>query len=777
MTQTESLSHLLAEKKEQSSREKTGYTPHFFYAGLDKDREQLQELLRQHAYIKVHDEIDSQLRELIKSRHPAKKLQEQEISGLIREHIGDMPLHEYGVWVYYPWHGKLVHILDREEFVELRTNRNLYKITGEERELLSTKKIGIIGLSVGQSVALTLSMERGYGELRIADMDELEITNLNRLRGGVYNFGIKKTVLVAREIAEIDPYLKVTCFHEGVTEENIESFLISDGKIDVLIDECDGLDIKILCRVKAKEFGIPVLMEASDRATVDVERFDLEPERSILHGFIDHLDISKVKYLKTSEEKVPYILPIAGVETLSSRMKASMIEVGETISTWPQLASAVSLGGGITADVCRRILLDQFHQSGRYFVDIEELIGDKKEVNIIPQTAVADLTLEIIKNHINKINLHLEEGQIKPSEENIQEIVKAGSAAPSAGNNQPWKWYFDSFNLWLFHDLKRSHSYGDFRNIASYVALGAAIENAELKANELNINLKTDIFPYSDNKENPVAVMRIYKNNEPASIKKDQLSAYIYQRHTNRKSGSGAKIPDEIFKELNDSVKKIPGATFHYTEAEKDIARLANVLGTAERLRIFIPEGHYDLFEKELRWTNEEARITGDGIDLETFEVSPTEYIGLRLARSPETIQLLKDWNSGKALEKLTRKGINSSSAIGLITMPAFSPDNFVLGGKAVERMWLSANRNNISVQPMLAALLHFARLHEGQGKERMPLKIKENFEDLYREYSDIWGNDRKNKTDIFLFRLGITEAPAIKSYRLNLNQVYFSKG
>jgi hypothetical protein len=84
---------------------------------------------------------------------------------------------------------------------------------------------------------------------------------------------------------------------------------------------------------------------------------------------VDHLDLSKLKGLKTSEEKLPYMLPIAGVETLSTRMKASAIEIGQTINTWPQLASAVTLGGGITADISRRILLDQYRSSGRYFVD------------------------------------------------------------------------------------------------------------------------------------------------------------------------------------------------------------------------------------------------------------------------------------------------------------------------------------------------------------------------------------------------------------------------
>src|SRR5690606_30130690 len=140
-------------------------------------------------------------------------------------------------------------------------------------------------------------------------------------------------------------------------------------KLDLLIDECDSVDIKILCRIKAKEARVPVLMEASDRGTVDVERFDLEPERPILHGKVDHLDLSKLKDLTSYEDKVPYILPIAGTDTLSTRMKASMLEIGRTITIWPQLVSAVALGGGVTADVARRIFLDEYHESGRYFID------------------------------------------------------------------------------------------------------------------------------------------------------------------------------------------------------------------------------------------------------------------------------------------------------------------------------------------------------------------------------------------------------------------------
>lgn len=140
---------------------------------------------------------------------------------MVADHIHATDLNKYGVWVYYPWSNNLVHLLDEDEFIKVRTNRNIYKILPEEIETLGKKKIGIIGLSVGQSIAMTLALERTCGELRLADFDDIELSNMNRIRAGVQDLGMSKVVLAARQIAELDPYIKVKCFKEGLTNENI----------------------------------------------------------------------------------------------------------------------------------------------------------------------------------------------------------------------------------------------------------------------------------------------------------------------------------------------------------------------------------------------------------------------------------------------------------------------------------------------------------------------------------------------------------------------------
>ncbi|GAA0535865.1 Rv1355c family protein [Chitinophaga japonensis] len=365
--------NLIDEKYLTASKDQDQRAVLFFRLQHPPQQEALRELLHTHPHIRVHDTIRQQLKELIKTRHPAEKLSEEQLQQKITAHAGAGSLDAYGVWVYYPWSQRLVHLLDEAEFVEMRTSRNQHKITAEEIQRLATKKIGIIGLSVGQSAALTLAMERVCGELRIADFDTLDLSNLNRLRAGVHNIGLPKTTIVAREIAELDPFLKVTCFDEGITESNIASFLTGNGRLDVLVEECDSLDIKILSRQQARAARMPVIMETSDRGMMDIERFDQEPDRPILHGKVQEtLSYSSIRQF-SGEERMRLVYDILDYDNISDKLKHSIGEIGRSITTWPQLASAVALGGAMVAHVCREICLDRPMPSGRYYVDPDQV--------------------------------------------------------------------------------------------------------------------------------------------------------------------------------------------------------------------------------------------------------------------------------------------------------------------------------------------------------------------------------------------------------------------
>lgn len=752
--------------KESNLENLKNFKPQFFRLSKKTDEDAFDTLLRDKSPF-VTDYIQDQLREYIKYKNPQKKFTTDELDIEIKNHLNNTEIYHYGVWVYYSWSNRLVHILDEDEFVQVRTSRNQYKITPEEKAILVEKKIGVIGLSVGQSVSVTLAMERICGELRLADFDLLELTNLNRIRTGIHNLGLPKVYSVAREIAEIDPFIKVVCFPEGLTQENMDVFFTQGGNLDLLVEESDGFDIKILCRHKARELRIPVVMEASDRCMVDVERFDLEPKRDILHGLVNHLDIGTLKKLKTNEEKIPYMLDVLGIETASDRLKASMLEIEQTINTWPQLASAVTMGGGITADVSRRILLNQFTDSGRYYVDIEEIIGNKTKTENNLQNEITFKAFDF-DEAASKVNIQKMEGVIQLEEAKVRELVELACKAPSGGNSQPWRWIYKDNCLLLFNPYQPNLSTLDFDGRASQVAIGASLENLEI-ASSVN-RLSTEIYFYPE-KSAPNLVAAIYfRETNNLSTKTELLYKAINYRITNRQLGQREFIEDELLIRLKNEAKAFKGAQIKFFTEPQALNEIGEVLGELERIRILDERSHLD-FINEIRWTEEENRRKCDGVDIATLDITNAERAGLQISRNKNVIGMVDKWQGGGAFKKLTKKSIDAASAVGLISMPKYGAEEYINGGRLLQKIWLEANANNISFQPMSASLFMYVRLFRGNG-EGYSRQTIERLNKIRPDFDRIFGFN-KNFQEIFIFRLSKSGKPKVISLRKPIEEMF----
>jgi hypothetical protein len=754
------------------------YRPLCFRLHNEADSAELQALLISNSPpVTAYDEIRSQLQELIKLRHPRERLSKESIDQKISTVLGTTPIQAYGVWVYYPWSSRLVHMLDEAEFIEVRTNRNQYKITREERDILGSRKIGVIGLSVGKTIAVAMAMERSFGEIRLADFDRLELSNLNRIQTGMHNLNVYKAIAVAREISEIDPFLKTVCYTDGLTEANMDDFFLKDGKLDILVEECDGLDIKILCRQKAKALQIPVVMEMNDRGTLDVERFDLEPERPLLHGLIDHLDISRIKDL-SNEEKVPFILPMLGAETISSKLKASMIEVGQSISTWPQLASSVVLGGAMVADVCRRISLKQFNESGRYFVDFHELVCDKSEsASFAPENHPARLTEAKMLQAIASLHTPKDSNQYDLPHEILLNIVDSALKAPSAENMQPWKWMYSDKTLFLFVDPSCPRSTLDKQMTAVQIALGATSENCILAAHAHGFEIKVEHTP-----ENPgfcVAFFRFYKNPQPSDLiqkethRYDRLIEQVPLRQINRKPNDSRRIPEEALPAMKEAGESIRGVQVTFLETPSELQHAKEILSAFERIRFMHPEENKYLLNS-LRWNAPDASEFKDGTSVKSLGLTPSEEAELRMVSAPGVLQHLKDWQGGRAFEKPMRRNIDTASALGLMCLPYDSSVSDWEGGRLVQRMWLTACDKMVSIQPIQAApvLLNCLRSKGLSGFSKTTL---DELILLQESFIKMFGLTQNSKA-FFLFRLSMAEPDNSRSPRYPVEEVLHIK-
>ncbi|HYY94628.1 MAG TPA: ThiF family adenylyltransferase [Pyrinomonadaceae bacterium] len=277
----------------------------------------------------------------------------------------------YGVWAYFPWEAKVVHLLGPDDYFEVVTNRNQDKITGDEQIRLRAKRLGVVGLSVGGEAAVTVAQEHLCGEIVLADFDRLDLSNLNRLHAGCDELGLPKTTIAARRIAKIDPYLKVTVFKEGVTAENAGQFL--DG-LDLLIEECDNPQIKREVRLFAKERGVNVVYAADERGFFSVEPYRDFPELNPFHGRITQPQQPRERYSTALSFFRVLSEWIGGWDNLSERTRESLVCIGDDLCGYPQLASEARYAAGQIGHVARRLLLGERIPPYCGYLDLDDLV-------------------------------------------------------------------------------------------------------------------------------------------------------------------------------------------------------------------------------------------------------------------------------------------------------------------------------------------------------------------------------------------------------------------
>jgi len=277
------------------------------------------------------------------------------------------------VWIYYPWLDIAARCLPEDLYFKLRTARNRNIITDEEQKNYRSAKVGVVGLSVGSAIVSALAMSGGPKVLKIADFDEVEISNLNRIKAKLIDVGTNKTTVSAREVWELDPFAEIYLYESGVTKENLDEFIAGDSKLDIFIDEMDSVEMKAASRLVCKKEKIPVLMatDNGDNVLLDVERFDLEPERPIFHGLVEEKEVLGASNLSYGEW-VKLVTKIVDPSYLPKRMIESVSEIGKTVAAIPQLGQTAAVAGAAMAYAVRKIANGQPMPSGRYVINLEE---------------------------------------------------------------------------------------------------------------------------------------------------------------------------------------------------------------------------------------------------------------------------------------------------------------------------------------------------------------------------------------------------------------------
>jgi molybdopterin/thiamine biosynthesis adenylyltransferase len=640
-------------------------------------------------------------------------------------------------WAYYPWRRSVVGVLGPKAYRTLRLDRNRNLITAEEQARLSELRIGVAGLSVGHAIAHALALQGQGGVLRLADFDQLELSNLNRVPATVLDLGINKAIVAARRIAELDPYIGVEVFTDGVTSRTLDDFV--EG-LDVVVEECDSLDIKVMVREAARQRGIPVVMSTSDRGLVDVERFDLEPDRPILHGLLGDATSARLAGLAV-RDKIPHMLRHLDANQLSPRLAASFVEVGHTLSTWPQLSGDVALGAALMAEAVRKIAVGEPLASGQARVDIAMTLSALQEPTALgragPRTTPPVTEL----------------GNPPQLAGTLGVVVEAATRAPSGGNMQPWRIHTASNEVVIDIDPTYT-SLMDVGLRGSAVAVGAAVFNARVAA---AAHHAVGAVEWSaGERESPLtAVIRLGRGRD---AKLADLYKPMLGRETNRRPG----VPQVIEPDIEASLKATAageGARLRLLTTAGEIQQVGEIFAAADRIRYLTPELHREMFA-ELRWPGDEP--TDCGIDVGSLELEPADLAVLDILRRPEVMAHLEKWNAGTALGNPVREHICSGSALGVVTVQGDTLLDFARGGAAVEATWIAAQLRGLAVQPISPVFLHAVADHE---LSRMSARFAPDLVRLRRQFRQLCATE-SDESLVLVLKLSHAGPPSVRSRR-----------
>lgn len=698
----------------------------------------------------VHDTIERQIHDLVRVRARRTILPDQVLQDGRARLLGGRDPGAYGRWVFYPWSGRLVHLLPPPEFAELRLDRNRHKITAAEQGRLARFHVGVVGLAGGNAAAATFALEGGFGHLKLADFGALSLSALNRVRAGVHDLGTPRALLAARQIYEADPYASLELFADGVDTDSLDAFL--DG-LHAVVDACDDLHLKLALRERCRERRIAVLAETGERGTLDVERFDLEPARPVFHGRLLGLKSADVRRMD-DDERAGLMLAVVGAETVSMRAAASLVEMRRTVSAWPRLGSDAALAAATLTVALRRLALGEPLPSGRRHVDLPALLAGGE-----PARALSGSTARLPAPVLAGVD-----GRIP---ELVRFCVEHALLAPSSGNRQPWAFNWDGERLWVLLDEGRAASVLDPDHRAAHLAVGAALENMAVAAAHRGWRMKSDPFPRP---RDPAVVAAVaFEPVGPGRGAEDAaFFPWIGERATSRRLPRTAALELDQRTALADAARA-RGARLDLLDDEGALAEAAALIGAGDRLRYLCRELHREAMAA-VRWSPEEAARSRDGLSVEALELSPAQHAALMLSARDDVAACLRELGGGRAYQERAEALVSASSAVGLVTVGGSGPASALRGGRAVERVWLQATGLGLALHPMTALLSMFdllatsaATVFSAREREEL-LSLRARFDLLFEAAGD--------GTRVMLFRLGVAGAPSARTLRLPLEAV-----
>ena len=642
-------------------------------------------------------------------------------------------------------------------------SRNLGWLTETEQIVLRNKCVAIAGLGgVGGSHLLTLT-RLGVGRFHIADLDTFELANFNRQAGArVSTLEQPKVEVLAAMARDINPQLGLKVFPQGVDNQNVGDFL--EG-VDLYVDGLDFFVPEVRGRVfkACAERGIPAITAGPIGMGAAYVVF--------LPGQMTFERYFQVEGLTRPQQFVNFLLGL----TPTAPHRAYLVDPARlnlAAERGPSTIMGCELCAGVAGTEALKILLQRgrvyaapyYHVFDAYLSSYRR--GKLRWGNRGP---IQSLKRRLGYRQVERLMKQPATAAEELPESPMKQILDLARWAPSGDNTQPWRFEIVDDRRLVVHGFDtRDEVIYDLRGRASQIALGGLLENIEIAAQ--GRGLRAEITRRTDTPETNPTFDIVFQD---APAEPHPLEAVLIARCTQRRPMSRQTLGDRERQALEAAIG--PGYRIIWLEGKATLRRVARLLFANAKIRLTTPEA-YEVHKSILEWG---AQFSEDRIPDQSLGMDP---VGLRLMKwamhSWRRVDFLNTYLGGTLLPRLQLDVLPALNCAAHFMIVAEGPlegvDDYVAGGRAVQRFWLTATQLGLQFQPEMTPLIFASYVYDDVRFSEKEASL-ERARRLTKALEDLVG-EQEARRGVYFGRVGFGPAPAARSTRLPLEQLLVEK-
>ena len=582
---------------------------------------------------------------------------------------------------------------------DLAFERNIGWTTEFEQQQLRGKKIAVAGLGGVGGVHLLSLARLGIGYFHIADLDDFDLANFNRQIGAALStVGEPKTAVLAKMTRDINPEIELTAFDNGVDEANLDAFL--DGA-DLFVDGLDffAFDVRAKIFSRCAERGIPAITAAPIGMGVSYLIF--------MPGSMTFEQYFAIDGESRERQCVHFTLGLTPRQfQLAYLVDPTRLDL--TGDRGPSHIAACNLCAGVVAAESVKILLRRGSiRAAPWCHQYDPYRGKSKSTYLFWGSRNP---LQLLKRHIGYRRIVRITRRARPHYEpegdtEIEKILGLAKWAPSGDNAQPWQFEIlgdDRVDILLGGpDHDNIYEYGDGE--PTLLSGGFLIESVAIAASRFG---RVSEWTYRGREAGRAHRISLsLPRGEGVAV--DPLHAYLAIRSVDRRRYRRTPLTGDQKRQLEAALGPDLAITWFETLSEK--WRMARVNAAATNIRLRLRET-YEVHEQILDWDHV---FSPDGV--------PVSALGLDTAAVKLMAWFMSRWSRLDAgnrylgatliprLEMDILPGLACAAHFAISMRAAHDHSRREIAllntGRALQRLWLTATRMGLAMQPGLAPL------------------------------------------------------------------------